>query len=302
MSAGANSLTSILYALGANCAIALTKGAGAWYTGSASLLAEAIHSLADCANQGLLLWGLREADRPASPEHPLGHGRAIYFWSFLVAVMLFSIGGVFSIVEGLHKWRAPEPMSDAWVAIGILAFGIVAESISLWGALREIRKDRGTRSLWRWFRTTRQSELLVVLGEDLAALGGLALALVFIVLAWLTGDPRWDAAGSIAIGVLLVCVALLVAHEVKALLVGSSTDPDTEAGIRAHLLEQPEVESVYHLVTQQLGASVMLAVKARMRPASSDTALVEAINRVESGLRARFPQIRWLFFEPDVSE
>jgi cation diffusion facilitator family transporter len=300
MSTGANSRTSILYALGANAAIALTKGAGAAYTGSASMLAEAIHSVADCANQGLLLWGLREARRAASPEHPLGHGRAVYFWSFLVALMLFSVGGVFSIAEGIRKWQSPQPVSDAWIAIAILAFGVIAESISLWGALREIRKDRGTRSLWRWFRTTRQSELLVVLGEDIAALGGLTIALAFITIAWATGDPRWDAAGSIGIGVLLVCVALLVAFEVKALLVGSSTDAETEAGIRACLIEQPEVSSVYSLLTQQLGADVMVAVKAQMRREPSDVALIEAINRVEGALRERFPQIRWLFFEPDV--
>jgi len=300
MSTGANSLVSILYALGANAAIALAKGAGAVYTGSASMLAEAIHSVADCANQGLLLWGLREARRAASSEHPLGHGRAVYFWSFLVALLLFSVGGVFSIVEGVHKLQAPEPVKDAWVAIGILAFGVVAESISLWGVLREIRKDRGTRSLWRWFRTTRQSELLVVLGEDVAALGGLVLALVFISIAAATGDPRWDAAGSIGIGILLVCVALMVAFEVKALLVGSSTEAETEAGIRAYLLEQPEVATVYSLLTQQLGADVMVAVKARMQPAPSDVALIDAINRVEAALRARFPQIRWLFFEPDL--
>jgi len=302
MSGGANSTTSILFALGANVAIALTKAGGAVYTGSASLLAEAIHSVADCANQGLLLWGLREARRDATPEHPLGHGRGVYFWSFIVALMLFSLGGLFSIVEGVHKWRQPEPMSGAWVAVAILAFGVLAESVSLWGALREIRKDRGTRSLWRWFRTTRQSELLVVLGEDLAALGGLALALGFILLAQLTGDARWDAAGSIGIGVLLVCVALLVAHEVKDLLVGRSAEPEVVAGIRAHLLDQPEVAGVYSLVTQQLGQDVMVAVKAHMRPAAGDAALVAAINRVERAVRDRFPQVRWMFFEPDLRD
>jgi cation diffusion facilitator family transporter len=302
MSTGANSLTSILYALGANVAIALSKAAGALYTGSASLLAEAIHSAADCANQALLLWGMREAKRAASPEHPLGHGRAVYFWSFIVAVMLFSVGGVFSIVEGVHKWREPAPMTGAWVAIPILAFGVIAESVSLWGALREVRKDRGPRSLWRWFRTTRQSELLVVVGEDLAALGGLALALAFITLAHVTGEPRWDAAGSIAIGALLVCVALLIAHEIKALLVGRSAEPEVEDGIRAHLLAQREVAQVYAVLSQQLGADVMVAVKARMHPAGSDTALVDGINRVERALRERYPQIRWLFFEPDVSD
>jgi len=176
MSSSADSLKSILYALGANLAIAIAKSAGAFFTGSASMLAEAIHSFADCANQGLLLWGLKEARRVASPEHPLGYGRAIYFWSFIVALMLFSMGGLFSIYEGVHKLGAHEPLRDPWIAIGILVFGMAAESVSLWGALREINKERGDRTLWRWFRTSRQSELLVVLGEDLAALGGLALA------------------------------------------------------------------------------------------------------------------------------
>jgi cation diffusion facilitator family transporter len=300
--AGADSVRSVLYALGANAAIALTKAGGAVYTGSASMLAEAIHSTADCANQGLLLWGMRETKREATPEHPLGHGRAIYFWSFIVAVMLFTLGGVFSIYEGVHKLQAPEPLTNAWVAIGILAFGVVAESVSLWGALREIAKVRGQRSLWRWFRTSRESELLVVFGEDIAALGGLAMALAFIVVAELTGDARWDAAGSIAIGVLLVGVALLVANEVKALLVGQGAEPDVVAEMHAHLQARPEVGAVLNLVTQQLGPDVMLAVKARMRPADSDVALVEAINRVEESLRERFPALRWIFFEPDVRD
>ena len=195
MSAPADSLKSILFALGANFAIALAKTGGAFYTGSASMLAEAIHSYADCANQALLLLGMRQAKRSASAEHPLGHGRAIYFWSFIVALMLFSMGGLFSIYEGVHKLQATEPVENAWVAIGILAFGIAAESVSLWGCLREVNKDRGRQGLWRWFRSSRQSELLVIFGEDLAALGGLVLALGFITVAMITGDPRWDAAG-----------------------------------------------------------------------------------------------------------
>ena len=234
MSAPADSLKSIFFALGANLAIALAKSVGAFFTGSASLLAEAIHSFADCANQGLLLWGLKEAGRAASPEHPLGYGRATYFWSFIVALMLFSMGGLFSIYEGLHKLSEHQPLRDPWIAIGILVFGIAAESVSLWGALREINKERGDRSLWRWFRTSRQSELLVVLGEDLAALGGLALALGFIALALATDDPMWDALGSIAIGILLILVAVLVGIEVKALLLGQSADPERSSAC-AHI-------------------------------------------------------------------
>jgi hypothetical protein len=190
------------------------------FTGSSSMLAEAIHSYADCGNQALLIWGLKEAKRSPTADHPLGFGKAIYFWSFIVALMLFSMGGLFSIYEGVHKLHDTEPVKYAWVAVAILGFGVAAESVSLWGCLREINKDRDGMTLWQWFRASRQSELLVVLGEDLAALGGLALAMGFIALAMVTGNPMWDAVGSIAIGVLLVIVAMLVGVEVKALLVG----------------------------------------------------------------------------------
>ena len=302
MSAQADSLKSIYFALGANFAIALAKSAGAVYTGSTSMLAEAIHSFADCANQALLIWGLKEAKRKASPDHPLGYGRAIYFWSFIVALMLFSMGGLFSIYEGVHKLHDSEPVKSAWVAVGILGFSIVAESVSLWGALREIDKERGETSLWRWFRTSRQSELLVVFGEDLAALGGLALALGFIALAMATGNPVWDAIGSICIGVLLVAVAVLVGIEVKALLVGQSAEPQVLAAMRAHLESQPQVARVYNVITQQLGGEIMVAVKARMHPVASDVALIHAINTAERSLRGAFPQVRWLFFEPDLAD
>src|SRR5439155_24353425 len=155
MSAEADSLKSIFFALGANLAIAIAKTAGALFTGSSAMLAEAIHSYADCGNQALLIWGLKEAKRAPTADHPLGYGRAIYFWSFIVALMLFSMGGLFSIYEGVHKLEAAEPVHDAWLAIAILGFAVVAESVSLWGALREINKARGQASLWRWFRTSR---------------------------------------------------------------------------------------------------------------------------------------------------
>jgi cation diffusion facilitator family transporter len=302
MSAQADSLKSILFALGANFAIALAKTAGAVFTGSASMLAEAIHSFADCGNQTLLIWGLREAKRESSPDHPLGYGRAIYFWSFIVALMLFSMGGLFSIYEGAHKLHESEPVKYAWVAVAILTFGMIAESISLWGALREINKERGAMSLWTWFRTSRQSELLVIFGEDLAALGGLALALFFIALSMVTGNPMWDAVGSICIGVLLVLVALLVGIEVKALLVGQSADPQVLASMRAHLEAQPQIAQVYNLITQQLGSDIMVAVKARMHLQGSEAGLIASINAAEKSLRAAFPSVRWIFFEPDLED
>ena len=302
MSAGADSLKSIFFALGANFVIALAKTGGAIFTGSSSMLAEAIHSYADCANQALLLWGLREGKRRPSADHPLGYGKAIYFWSFIVALMLFSMGGLFSVYEGIHKLQSSEPLSDAWVAIAILIFGIGAESVSLWGCLREVNKDRGRQSLWRWFRESRQSELLVVLAEDIAALGGLTLALAFIGLALVTGNPAWDAAGSIAIGVLLIVVAVLVGIEVKALLIGQRVEARVLDKMRAHLAGDAEVDGIYKVVTQQLGRDVMVAVKAKMRPVDSAPALVAAINRVEQRFRAAFPQVQWLFFEPDIAD
>ncbi|HEY2927460.1 cation diffusion facilitator family transporter [Piscinibacter sp.] len=302
MSTQANSFKSILFALGANFAIAIAKTAGAVFTGSSAMLAEAIHSYADCGNQALLIWGMKEARRAPTADHPLGFGKAIYFWSFIVALMLFSMGGLFSIYEGVHKLHDSEPVKYAWVAVAILGFGVAAEGVSLWGCLREIDKDRGSQTLWQWFRSSRQSELLVVLGEDLAALGGLVLALGFIALAMITGNPMWDAVGSIAIGALLIVVAILVGMEVKALLVGQSAEPRVLAAMRAHLQAQPEVAQLYNLLTQQLGSEIMVAVKARMTRQASDVALVEAINRVERGLREGFPQVRWIFFEPDVRD
>ena len=302
MSAGADSVKSIFFALGANFLIAIAKTGGAVFTGSSSMLAEAIHSYADCANQGLLLWGMREGKHRPDRDHPLGHGKAIYFWSFIVALMLFSMGGLFSIYEGIHKLQSTEPLEYAWVAIGILVFGIAAESVSLWGCLREVNKDRGRQGLWRWFRTSRHSELLVVLAEDIAALGGLVLALVFIGMTLATGNPAWDAAGSICIGVLLVIVAILVGIEVKALLIGQSVDAPILERMREHLVGREEVESVYNLLTLQMGSDVMVAVKAKMRPVASAAALIEAINRVERSFREAFPQVQWLFFEPDVAD
>jgi divalent metal cation (Fe/Co/Zn/Cd) transporter len=193
-------------------------------------------------------------------------------------------------------------MNDAWVALAILAFGIAAESVSLWGALREIDKERGGRGYWAWFRTSRTSELVVIFGEDLAALGGLVLAFAFIVTALVTGNPIWDALGSVAIGVLLVLVAVLLGTQISSLLVGQSVDPLVERAMRDFLAAQPEVLRVFSLITQQLGPDVMVAVKADMAPQGSERGLIDTINRVERSLRETFPQVRWCFFEPDHSD
>ncbi len=298
MSGKADSLKTVLFALGANFAIFAAKLAAALVTGSGAMLAEAVHSLADCANQGLLLLGLRGARRPPSPEFPLGFGKAVYFWSFLVALLLFSVGGVFSVWEGVHKLDRPEPLRWPWLALGVLAFGVVAEGVSLWGCLREVNKVRGAQSLWRWFRDSRQSELIVVFGEDLAALAGLLFALAAVLLTWLTGNPLYDAMGSIAVGALLVAIALFLAAEVAALLIGQSADPALRAALVEFLHAQPEIARVFNLITLQLGPDVMVAIKAEIAAADP----IAAINRVEVAMKARFPEIRWSFFEPDRAD
>lgn len=299
MAGKANSLRTIFFALGANFAIFLAKTAAAVMTGSGAMLAEAVHSLADCGNQGLLLLGIKRAKRAPSPDYPLGYGKEIYFWSFLVALLLFSVGGMFSLYEGWHKLHSSEPLNNPWLAVGVLAFAVVAESVSMRAALREVSKVRGKDSLWRWFRDSRQAELVVIFGEDLAALLGLVFALVAVLLTMITGNPLFDAIGTLGIGVLLIVIAVFVATEVKALLIGQSVDPAVKARMSRFLQQHAEVAEVYNLITLQMGDDVLVSIKARMREAESAPALIAAINRVERDLRAAFPEVRWSFFEPD---
>jgi cation diffusion facilitator family transporter len=296
------STRAILFALGANFGIGVAKGAAAWYTNSGAMLAEAIHSFADTANQLLLLLGLKRARRPVSDEHPLGYGKAIYFWSFLVALLLFSMGGMFSVYEGVHKLLHPEMPRSPWVAVLVLVVAIALEFGSLRAALAEVRRVQGRRNLLGWFRTSRQSELLVVVGEDIAALIGLVLALAAVLATMLTGNPLFDALGTIAIGVVLILVAIAVGIEVKSLLIGESAEPETVAAIRDFLAARPEVAEVYRLITLQLGLELMVAVKARMQERSDAARLIESVNRVEAALRSAFPEVRWIFFEPDVRD
>lgn len=300
MASTGDSNRAILFALGANFAIAVAKGVAAYFTRSSAMLAETVHSLADCGNQLLLLLGLRQARRPPSPEYPLGHGKATYFWSFLVAVMLFSVGGMFSLYEGVHKLQAPEPLRQWWWAAGVLVFGIVAEGISMRACLQEVDKSRGERTLWQWFRQSRQSELVVIFGEDLAALLGLCFALVAVMMTVVTGNPMWDALGTIAIGVLLVVVAVLVAIEVKAMLIGQSIDPRRQAEIRAYLEGRAEIANIISLITLQLGSRALVSVQARMREEHDADAMLHQISAIERGLKAEFPEVLWSFFEPEL--
>jgi cation diffusion facilitator family transporter len=302
MSSHDSSIKAILYAFVANLGIALAKLAAAAYTNSGSMLAESIHSFADCGNQVLLYLGLKQARKPADEKHPLGYGRVTYFWSFIVALLLFSMGGLFSINEGWHKLHESEPLNKAWVALLVLGVSVALEFGSLLGCLREIRKLRGERSLAYWVRNTRNAELVVVLGEDLAALLGLILAFVFVALAAATGNTLYDAIGSMVIGVVLVCVSIFIAIRIKGLIVGRSAEEDLQEALEAQIANEPGIVKLYRAITIQMGPQVMLAVKVRMTPGCSVEQAVESLNRVERNIKAKFPEVAWCFFEPDVSD
>jgi cation diffusion facilitator family transporter len=293
------STKAIFYALGANGDIALAKFGASLYTGSGAMLAEAIHSLADCTNQIFLLRGLKEAKKPADVLHPMGYGRVVYFWAMMVALLLFFLGGAFSVYEGVARFKHPAELSNPFVALTVLGISIVLEGFSLYGAMKEIRKIAHGKPFFRWFRETRQSELMVVAGEDIAALAGLSFAFVAVLLAMVTGNPVWDAFGSIIIGILLMIVATFIMREVKAMITGESAAPEVHAAIKAHIESRPEVEQVIHLITLQWGEYLMVAVQAKMQSQNSDIALVNAINAVEDSIQTRWPQAKWCFFEPD---
>lgn len=296
------SVKSILLALLANLGIAITKTIAAVVTKSGAMMAESIHSFADCANQGLLFWGLKASRKKPNPEHPLGYGKEIYFWSFIVALILFSMGGLFSVYEGIHKVSAHEGLRNTNVAIIVLVVSMVLESISLYGCLKQIRKVRHGESLWKWYKTSRQSELVVVLSEDIAALLGLTLALVAVILSIATGNPIYDAAGSIGIGILLVIVSCFLAVKVKGLLIGQSVDDETSNKIRKLIESRPEVEKIFNLITIQLGPQVMVAVKAKMKTTDNINQLISNINACEEALRQEISTIKWVFFEPDLKD
>lgn len=293
---------AILYAFLANFGIAIAKTWAAVLTGSGSMLAEAIHSYADTCNQVLLYLGLKQSQRPPDDEHPLGYGKLSYFWSFIVAILLFTMGGLFSIYEGVHKLQNPEPLSQIWIAIVVLFLAMLLEGLSLYGVLREIKKVRGEKSFREWLRHTRESELVVVLGEDIGAQLGLVLALGFLVVAQITGDPVYDALGSICIGVVLIFISAFVAWRIRSLLVGRSADPDIQKAIDDVIAGQEGIEFVFNTITMQFGPDTMLAAKIKMRPDMNIREAVASINALERELKARVPKLKWCFIEPDVED
>lgn len=293
---------AILYAFLANLGIALSKLAAALYTGSGSMLAESIHSAADCANQVLLYMGMKRSQRPPDDRHPLGYGKAVYFWSFMVAILLFSMGGMFSIYEGVHKLYEPEPLKDIHIALGVIGLSILLELGSLFGAMREIKKIRGETPLLKWLLHSRKAELIVVFGEDVAALAGLVFAGFFLSLAAITGNPVYDALGSASIGVLLVVISIALSVRIKSMLVGESADPEIEHTIQTQIEANASIEKVLRIITAQLGPDIMLACKVKMKPGLALHDAVKAVNDLEKSIKTALPDVRWSFVEIDTMD
>ena len=302
MSHQSSSVKSIIFALLANLGIAITKTVAAIITGSGAMLAESIHSFADCGNQGLLFLGLKDSKKAPTVDHPLGYGKSIYFWSFIVALILFSMGGLFSIYEGVHKLNSSEELSNPYIAIAVLSVSMLLEGASLLGCIGQVNKIRHNESLWKWVLNSRQSELVLVMGEEVGAILGLILALISIVLSIVTGNPMFDAIGSIGIGCLLIVISMFMAIKIKGLLIGQSIAPEVRQEIVSFLEAQPEVKSVLNLITLQLGEQIMVAVKAKMENTGTVDELIQNINRCEVALKKHNPAIQWSFFEPDVTD
>lgn len=292
---------AILAAFGANLGIAITKFIAAAISGSSSMLAEGVHSTADAGNQLLLLLGGRKSRKAADTEHPFGYGRERYVYAFVVSIILFSIGGVFSLYEGINKLQHPHELTDAWLPILVLLIAIGLESFSLRTAVKESNHVRGGQSWVKFVRHAKAPELPVVLLEDVAALIGLVFALLGVGLTVITGNPMWDAIGTIAIGVLLVLVAVVLGIETKSLLVGEGATAADVAAIEQAILAGSETKRIIHLKTLYLGPDeIMVGAKLAFDASSRFTDVAAGINQVESRIRSAVPLARVIYIEPDI--
>jgi cation diffusion facilitator family transporter len=292
---------AIIAAFLANLGIAVAKFVGFVFTGSASMLAEAIHSAADTTNQGLLMLGRRQAKKPATPDHPFGYGRERFFWSFVVALVIFSFGSVFALFEGIEKVREPHELESAGWAIGILLFAIVLEAYSFRTAILESRPIKGDGSWWKFIRHAKVPELPVLLLEDFGALVGLTFALTGVLVAEATGNARFDAMGSIAIGVLLALIAATLVVEMKSLLIGESATGAQRDLIESAIKDHPKTSRLIHMRTEHLGPEELLVgAKIEFVDCMEAPALAEAIDAVEVAIRAAVPDARVIYIEPDI--
>jgi cation diffusion facilitator family transporter len=292
---------AIIAALLANAGIAVTKFVAFLISGSSSMLAESVHSLADSGNQVLLLIGGKRAQRAATPSHPFGYGRERYVYAFMVSIVLFSVGGMFSIYEGVHKLQHPEPIEKAWLPIAVLIIAIALESFSLRTALRESEEYRQNISILTFVRRHKSPELPVIVLEDIAALAGLALALFGVLVAVISGDGVWDGVGTVAIGVLLIVVALILGVETKSLLIGEGATPADSDKIRAAAQNGPEIEKIIHMRSLYLGPDeLMVAMKVAVRADATAGEVAAAIDAVEVRIRDQVPEARVIYLEPDI--
>ena len=297
----AGSARAIVAALLANAGIAVAKFIGFLITGSSSMLAESVHSVADTSNQGLLLWGQRQARKEADELHQFGYGRSRYFYAFVVALVLFTLGSVFALYEGYHKISHPEKLSSPVVAIVILVVAIGLEAYSFRTAVVESRPLKGPGGWWRFVRTSRNPELPVVLLEDTAALVGLVFALTGVGLTMLTGDPVWDGFGTVAIGALLAVIAIILMVEMHSLLIGEGATKQEEAAIRAALEQTKHIERLIHLRTQYLGPDELLVgAKIALAPETDLATVAATIDAAEAAVRAAVPAVRVIYLEPDL--
>ena len=298
---GEGGTRAVLAALGANLGIAVTKFIAFVITGSASMMAESVHSLADTGNQVLLLVGRHRSRRAGTEQHPFGFGLESHFCALAVAVGLFTVGALFSVYEGIHRITHPEKVSDPVVALAVLAVAIVLESLSLRTALAASASELRSRGLRRFIQQAKAPELPTVLLEDMAALTGLVVALIGVTMATITGNGRWDGAGSLAIGVVLGLVAVILAIEMKSLLIGEAATADTERAVVTALEDGPELEQVIHLRTLHLGPDALLiAAKVAVRPQASGSAIAQAIDTAEQRVRAAVPIAQVIYLEPDL--
>lgn len=293
---------AIIAAFLANSAIAAAKFVGFLFTGAASMLAESVHSVADAGNQGLLFLGGARARKAATPEHPFGFGRERYFWAFVVALVLFTLGGLFALFEGVEKLRSPHEIEGPAVAFAVLVLAILFEAFSLRTAVRESRPGKGNATWPQFIRRSKSPELPVVLLEDSGAVAGLSFALAGLTVAEVTGDPRWDAVGSIAIGLLLCAIAVVLVIEMKGLLIGEGATPATVGAITEAIASSEHVLEVIHLRTQYLGPDELLVgAKVAFSPGLDVAGLASAIDGAEGRLRSAVPSARIVYIEPDVA-
>jgi len=299
MSQSGSPAKAILYAFLANFGIAVSKLAAALHTGSGSLMAEAIHSFADTCNQVLLFVGLKGSEKPADEEHPLGYGKLTYFWSFVVALILFSLGGVYSIFEGWHKYNNPEPVTGIWIGLSVLGGAIILEGLSFYGAYLEAKKMAGEQPFTSWLKTTRNAEIVVVLGEDFAAMLGLIFAFFALSLVMVTGEPFYDAFGSMVFGVLLISVAVGLVVRLQGLLVGRSAEPALRQLAESVIAEKQGVARLFNMVTLHMGPKVLLAAKIQLDANLTVDEAAHLINAIEDELKANRPEIGWCYIEID---